>query len=342
MYTLARLLQSPEFYPVSIDIRNNALEFLQMSRESYRNSAFLDLRTQHLGDGAHNVNLDEVLLAGAGISAKRGGAHYILNTAFCCSTLVARYIELFPNCFVLKEPSFLTQLAIVTPESISRWEEIFQVCLKLLTRTFLDSERPVIKVHEACNILGNRLLEDPEITITFLSTPVRRFVLSTLKAESRRQWVRNRVNQMSKRHEFAEVFHDVDVTHLSDAQVACCMWMANQLLCQRLSSGDDCERVFVINGDEVADHPLETLSRIAKAGGFAVTDEELEAVVSHPSVTRYSKDTTIPYNAASRHHDLERLEQQWGEEAQTAINWMDARKGPLCFIQEARPSSTMP
>ncbi len=329
MYTLTRLFKSPEFYPVSMDFGNNALQFLQMSRESYRNSVFLDVRTRHIGKSTHFVNLDDVLLASASTGAKTGGVHYILNTAFCCSTLLARYFELFADCFVLKEPSLLTQLAL-TPESIPRWEEAFQVCLKLLARTYLDNERPVIKVHEACNILGNRLLQDTEITITFLSTPVRRFVLSILKAEFRRQWVRKRVNQMSKRHEFAEVFHDVDIAHLSDAQAACCMWMADNLLSQRLSSSVNCKRVFVIDGDEVADHPLEALSRIAKAGGFAVSQQQLDAVVSHPLVNRYSKDWSISYNAASRQQDLERLEQRWGKEADTAINWMEARKGALC------------
>jgi hypothetical protein len=329
MYTLTRLFQSPEFYPIWMDFENNALEFLQMSRESYRDSVFLDVRTRHLGKAAQRVNFDDVLLASARVGTKTGGAHYILNTAFCCSTLLARYFELFPNCFVLKEPILLTQLATVAPESVSRWEEVFQLCLKLLARTYLDSERPVIKVHVACNILGNRLLEDTDITITFLTTPIRRFVLSILKAEFRGQWVRKRINEMRKRHEFAELFRDVDIAQLSTAQAACCVWMGNRLLSQKLSSGDRCKRVLVLDGDEVADHPLEALSRIAKAGGFAVSEQELEAVLSHPLGNRYSKDWSIPYNAASRQQELEYLEQQWGKEADMAINWMEARKGTL-------------
>lgn len=329
MYTLTRLFKSPEFYPVSVDFGNNALQFLEMSRESYRNSVFLDVRTRHLGKSVRNVNLDDVLLASAGIGPKTGGAHYILNTAFCCSTLLARYFELFPDCFVLKEPSLLTQLAL-TPESAPRWEEVFQVCLKLLARTYLESERPVIKVHEACNTLGDHLLQDTEITITFLSTPVRRFVLSILKAEFRRQWVRKRVIQMSKRDEFADLLQGVDVARLNDAQAACCMWMSDRLLSQKLSSSDNGNRVLVIDGDEVADNPLEALSRIAKAGGFAVSEQQLDAVVRHPLVNRYSKDPSIPYNAASRHQELERLDQRWGKEADLAIDWMEARTGTLC------------
>lgn len=325
MEKLTTLFHSPEYYPQWVDFENNALHFLHMSRESYRNSVFLDVRTQHLGDPIQKVNLDDVLRASVSNGAKSRRVHYVLNTAFCCSTLLARYFELFPDCFVLKEPSMLTQLATVEPGSVSRWEDLFDVCVKLLSRPYLESERPVIKVHEACNVLGNRLLQDPEITITFLSTPVRRFVLSVLKEEFRREWVRRRVNQMSQRHEFAELFQDLDVAGLSDAQVACCMWLANHLQSQSLCSSDGCERVLVLNGDDVADRPLQTLTRIAKAGGFDVSEQQLDAIVSHPSVFRYSKNSSIPFNAASRNQEMEQSDQQWGEEAQVAIHWMEAR-----------------
>jgi len=318
---LTTLFHSPEFYPQWIDFENSALHFVHMSRESYRNSVFLDVRTQHLGDPIQKVSLDDVLRANRGNHAKSPRVHYILNTAFCCSTLLARYFELFPECFVLKEPSMLTQLATVAPQSVSRWEDVFVVCVKLLSRTYLETEKPVIKVHEACNVLGNRLLQDPQVTITFLTTPVRRFLLSVLKEEFRREWVRRRVSQMSQRPEFAGVFQNLDVAGLSDAQAACCMWLANHMQSQRLSS----ERVLVVNGDDVADHSLQTLTRIAKAAGFAVSEKELDAIVSHPSVSRYSKNSSIPFNATSRQKEMEQLDQQWGEEAQVAIHWMEAR-----------------
>jgi len=42
---LTTLFHSPEFYPQWIDFENSALHFVHMSRESYRNSVFLDVRT---------------------------------------------------------------------------------------------------------------------------------------------------------------------------------------------------------------------------------------------------------------------------------------------------------
>jgi hypothetical protein len=134
---------------------------------------------------------------------------------------------------------------------------------------------------------------------------------------------------MRRRHEFAELFQDLDVAGLRDAQTACCMWLANRLQAQRLCSNDGSERVLVVNGDDVAERPLETLTRIAKAGGFAVNEKQLETIVSHPSVSRYSKNSSIPFNATSRQQELEQLDQQWGNEAQVAIQWMQDWKGHL-------------
>ena len=132
---------------------------------------------------------------------------------------------------------------------------------------------------------------------------------------------------MSTRDEFAEVFEDVDVKRLTDAQAACCMWTANRLLSQRLSSSANCERVLLLDGDELADHPLEALHRIVKVGRFALSQEQLDGILSHPLVSRYSKNWSISYNAASRHQAINSHELRWGKEAQTGIDWMEARKG---------------
>lgn len=126
---------------------------------------------------------------------------------------------------------------------------------------------------------------------------------------------------MSRRSEFAGLFQDLDLAGLSDAQSGCCMWLANHLLSQRLSS----ERVLVVNGDDVADRPLQTLTLIANAGGFAVSEEQIDVIVSHPSVSRYSKDMSISFNATSRQEEMEQLDQEWGKEAQAAIHWLEDR-----------------
>ncbi len=44
---------------------------------------------------------------------------YVLHSAFCCSTLPARYLQLIPLCFVLKEPRLLTDMAMAMPAPVA-------------------------------------------------------------------------------------------------------------------------------------------------------------------------------------------------------------------------------
>src|SRR5215471_9372434 len=127
MNRLQDLFTSPDLYPLILDVERNALTFLRMSPESYRDSVFLDLRAQPAEAGKYTIRVDDLLLAAARSSPVPKRVHYILNSAYCCSTLLARYFELLPTCFVLKEPPLLAQVATITSLPRRRWHELFEL-----------------------------------------------------------------------------------------------------------------------------------------------------------------------------------------------------------------------
>src|SRR6267154_1808610 len=105
MTFVRQVFSSPEFYPLRIDFQRRIVQFVRMSRDTYRRSVFLDFRTQHLGTGVYEIRLDDLLFGIADLPTANKAVHYILHTTFCCSTLLARYFELLESCFVLKEPN---------------------------------------------------------------------------------------------------------------------------------------------------------------------------------------------------------------------------------------------
>jgi hypothetical protein len=166
-----------------MDFARSVLKFVRMSRDTYRDSVFLDDRTRFLGNQAFEMLLDDILFAASCKPKAIRPIHYILHTTFCCSTLLSRYFELLEFCFVLKEPLLLTQLALTPPQSVSQWDVVFDVGVKLLTRTYEPNQIVVIKPHEPCNVLAERLLKhDDRSTVTFLITPLRQFLLAILKS----------------------------------------------------------------------------------------------------------------------------------------------------------------
>jgi hypothetical protein len=320
-----QILSSPEFYPLKIDFQKRVMQFVRMSRDSYQKSVFLDNRTKHLGVDTYEVRIDDLLFGFAGLPRANRTVHYIFHTTFCCSTLLARYFELLESCHVLKEPGLLTQLALVPNRSTSAWKDAFEIGIRLLTRTFEPNEYVFIKPHEPVNSLGEIILgQDNLSTITFLSTPLRPFLLAVLKDQERRNWIRRRVIGAAPTVSASSALASIDPGNLNDAQSASYLWLVNKYLSQRLASGSNGSRVILIDGGLVADSPGEAIRRVATTCGLPLEEQTLRWMVSHPSMQRYSKDISRPYNADSRRDELQELETRLGTEADAAIYWAES------------------
>lgn len=320
--SLGNLFISPEFYPLSIDFQKHTVRFVRMSRDAYRQSVFLDGRVRHLGTDRYEIRIDDLLLGAANTSPVTKPAHYILHTTFCCSTLLARYFELHPHCFVLKEPGLLTQLALEFGRWDLPWREVYNLGVRLLTRTYEPGEFVVIKPHEPVNVLASLLLRDnAQTTLTFLSTPLRSFLLSVLKAQERRDWVQRRIHGTAASASACPALADINLGELRDPEAAAYLWLVNQFLCTELISGPFQSRVLILDGGQVAGSPGEVLSAVGAISGIPLDEELIGRMLNHPSVQRYSKNLSRPFNASSRQHELAELESYWGAEADIGVEW---------------------
>lgn len=322
MNPMRDLFISPDLYPLLLDMERNVLTFVRMSRESYRNSVFLDLRTRPTGEGTYELPLDDLLLAATRYAPPLRRIHYILNSAYCCSTLMARYFELLPSCFVLKEPRLLAQLALLEDHSRPEWKAAFDLCLRLLSRTYAPNEMVVMKPVDCCSMIGSRLLQhNSQASITFLMIPLRSFILSILKSGERRDWARMRIRQVFKRAAVWPEIANRDLERLNVAESAACLWLVHRYLAGELLHGPHHSRVLLVNGDDLAESPRQTLAAILEMCLLPADNDTLDQLVSHPSVARYSKDLSRPYDASTRSTEILELERCWSAEADTGIEW---------------------
>jgi hypothetical protein len=314
------LSRSPEYYPLRVDFHKRAVTFVRMSRETYRESVFLDARTRHLG-AMHTLRLDDVLL-----SIDRGRnplpVTYILHPAFCCSTLLARYFELLASCLVLKEPLLLTQVALSSYQPSPQWLELFDCSVQLLSRGYCETERVIIKAHEPCNVLGRKLLQsNKQATVIFLMTPQRHFMLSVLKSSERRAWVRSRVSEVLANGAAASGWDDVRPSTLTDTQAAAFMWTINNSLRGQLAAAPERARVFLLDSDQLVDDPGETLGVIARSCQLSLDDKQIAWMVGHPSTGKYSKNVSRSYDAKTRRQEIAQLEEQFGADVDEGAEW---------------------
>lgn len=182
-------LATPDWFPALFDHERKTLAFFQMTRHTLRQLAFHHEAIFRSGNRTLNVPIDKLSRLKPSVPS-----HFILHTALCGSTLLARYLEDLPRCFVLKEPSLLTQLALV-PYSDS-WPDWFATSLNLLGRAYPSDAATIIKLHDVCNWMGGLILDhDPRTRIVFLYNPLRTHLLHFLKDQRRRTDVHRHVRR---------------------------------------------------------------------------------------------------------------------------------------------------
>lgn len=331
------LFSSPEFFPLGMDYHRRLVTFVRMTREAYADSVFLDYsRTQSAGTPI-TLRLDDVILACRTKSAPTAKAHYILNTAYCCSTLLSNYFESLPNCLVLREPRLLAQVAAMMDEEDPHWELLLDVCMKLLLRTYEPGQAVVIKPYEPCNRLAKTLLErDPNATATYLITPLRSFLLSVLKSEERREWVRGRVASAARDASHYSLLSGISADALTTPQACAYVWLLNYSLFRALKRNDEAGRVVLANGDALVEAPEPTLRAVLSGSGLRVDERQFQAMIFAQSVQKYSKDSDRPFDAASRHDQLNEINRCWGVEADEGMEWAESLGFSLQDLQLSR------
>lgn len=323
---------------MQIDVRRREVLFVEMSRDDYRRSVFLDNRVVRSRPGRFVADLDALAADLRGVRPSHP-VHYILHGAFCCSTLLSRYLESLPGLLVLKEPALITQLAVMNGDLFgdfggsrddiaARWDSWLDMSAVLLGRAYHDDHAVVIKASDLCNWMGGLLLtRNFHTKLLFLSSPLRLFVLSVLKVDGRRAWVRDRLRTLAggiARIPFlAEALHQAT----GDGECGAVLWLMNSYLCASFASGPQSDRVLLLDGESVVREPNEVVRAVVR---FLVPELELlagQALAACTPLTRHAKDMERDYDAASRTRDLRQADTRYGAEADAAVAWAAEKAG---------------
>jgi hypothetical protein len=326
---ISGLLARPDFFPMRIDLQRHVVVFVQMSRETFRRSSFLDQRAILAGPAARFVDLDELVER---LSSGPTGcpAHFILHGAYCGSTLLARYFEELPHCLVLKEPQLLAQIAGLGNAGPAgtlgsrAWADWFDAVLTLLSRTDAGDAAVLIKAPDQFNWLGNRLLDrDRTAKIIFLSAPLRVFLLSAVKSEERRRWLRSRARGL--RVQLAQVPFQGELVpdELTHGQLGAVLWLLNSFLCSNLLARPDADRILVMSSEDLIGRPRETFHEAVEFLGLTRDEDIRRTLGAFRPINYYSKEPDVPvhFDAATRGAALAQIEKRFGREVEAAMVW---------------------
>jgi hypothetical protein len=327
---LDEAVPSCEYYPVNMDVERRLLSFTRISRHTYQNSAFLVPRHTNMGQRMYTFNLDDLLLRSMTSPLVCARTHYILISAFCCSTLLARYLSEVANCLVLKEPAMVAQVGFLryrnwqnaNEEWQSEWRQLAKLGLGLMSRAFSAEETVVIKPSDIGNCIGDIILDlDPRSRALLLSVSLRTFILSVLKADSRRNWIRGRARFWKPVLSAFPPLAAVDLKTLDDAKLSAYVWLITNAFWAQLRKGVSPGRVRFMDGEQVASSAAEALTQILSFFSLPCDTDEVARITQGETASRHAKRPGTRYDASTRNADLQDWELRFADEANLAIEW---------------------
>ncbi|MFZ4688641.1 MAG: hypothetical protein ACOYLS_05340 [Polymorphobacter sp.] len=264
--------------------------WLEMHRQAYRDSIFLDARIVPASETSTIVPLANMPAPSPALPCG-----WIFHIAHCGSTLLARALDRPSGGVVLREPFTLRQLGIEAATSRGGdWQQRLQLATALLGRRYDQAQMSIVKANVPVNFIIPDVLEvalgAPAI---FLHHGLADYLGAILRSPNHRNWLRGITTDLA----LAITAHAGAVPD-DDAGRAAALWLA-QLRCQMTA-------LTTIPGGRSLD--AETLFRmpdavLAAAGelfGQRASDAEIASITSGALFATYSKNPAFAFDNVAR------------------------------------------
>jgi hypothetical protein len=315
-----------EWFPHRIEPGLDAIHFVRLAREDHRNASFLS--DEYIGDGRGRKTLPVGQVAAAAAAAPAGRCHFIFHSAFCCSTLLARAVDLDGKSMGLKEPYSLADLSQVALASGSteRLTDVLEPLLRLLARPFSQGEAIVVKPSNVANPLIDLLLSlRTEARALLLYSPLPDYLRSIAKKGLwGRSWARNLFVSLNRKPEFDAGFTEAQRWAQTDLQVAAMAWLQQQAQFARLLRDQPPGRIATLDSVTLLADPARTLAAVSGLFGLDFTREEVGSIAAGPIFASDSKRHDKAFDASARADEHARVELAHGEEIAMVVRWAEA------------------
>lgn len=276
MLSPAALAADPHWLPHAFDPARQSLTFAKLPRARLAANAFLADIARETGYETAEVPL--AALASA-VPAPSAPVTFIVHTAFCRSTLLARALEQSGISTGLSEPGIIASLA----GAGAAGQAALAPVAALLARPWSVGEAVFIKPTNHANMLAPALMRAvPQARAVLMSNPLPSFLAAVVrKGMMGRRWGRQLYLEMMS---YAGMDLGMDGREqflMTDLQATGLAWFLNQRFLAALVQNFG-ERVRVLDGDAFGRDPAATLAAVYAFAGHAVSPEQIAAIASGP------------------------------------------------------------
>jgi hypothetical protein len=282
------IIGDARWIPSHLNRDRTEIQFVWLPRETQATMSFL--ADQYLRDAAAPeawLKLEEVR---AGAATRPNTAHYIFHSAFCCSTLLARAVDLPGTAIGLREPQIVNELAALM-RARSLTGEMLQSIAGLLARPFGPDESVIIKPSNEANILAEPLLQlNEQAKAVLLYAPLRRFLGSVQrKGMWGRIWGR-RLFALLRRDPGPDFgFTDAQLFEQTDLQVSAMAWLLQHYQFAGLATRYP-GRVAMLDSETLLARRADCLAQVGKHLGLRLDAAGWARVADSDIFAQHSKE----------------------------------------------------
>lgn len=318
--SLPDILAYGEWLTHRYDEEADCFQMRHLDRAQHDAATFIT--DEYLGLDAKPVVIDRKA-AIAGIP-KTNDLHFILHSAFCASTMLARGFNLPGVSMGLKEPVLLNDIVGwrrrgAGPAAVA---ERLDHGLHMLARPFKGDAAVVVKPSNVFNALAPLALTmRPNTKAILLYAPLPVFLVSVArKGLWCRLWCRELLEGLITDGIVDLGFKQRDFFRQTDLQVAAVCWLVQQKLFHNMTQKFGPERIATLDSEQLTANPGEALRTAAAHLGLG---EHVAANAAHPAFGTHSKFGGS-FRTEDRRAEYALAQTAHGDEIEKVLIWAKA------------------
>jgi hypothetical protein len=306
------------------------LKLIRLPRSALGALSFIDNRSQiprwkSATENARRAELSVAEIADCLPIAGPDCCHFIFHSAFCCSTLMARALDVEGVSCVLREPRSLTDLGEMKPRSGLPDDQklALNVVLDLMQRPRVPGEKTVIKPVNLVNPLIEHIMEmRPHSRALLMYASLPAFLMAIARGR-RLSWARGLAAFYRNHLEFT-TRQTQDLLYLTDLEVAAFLWLQHQAHFARLVRELPAGSVATLRADFFLADPGRAIGAAAALFDLKLTQTDAAAIAAGPLFKSHSKRPDESFDQSTRKRDEMMVKLAYGAEIDEAIKWAEA------------------
>ena len=291
---IALVVDDPAWLPHRYDPGYDTFHFRRVTRPDHASATFLI--DEYLKDASGPLVIERGAVRRVTDARATAPLHMIFHSAFCCSTLLARALDVDGVATTLKEPVVLNDLVGWRRRGAApaRLADVVRDTLATLARPFGEGEAVVVKPANIVNVLAPSILAARgESAAIVMYTPIDTFLTSVAKKGlDGRLWVRGLFAGLMQ-DGIVDFGYDAQALFgQTDLQIAALGWLAQHRVFHALIAGPVGHRVRSLRSDVLLRSPAAVIERAGVLFGLDIDARQAAAIGGGPVFGRHSKTGT--------------------------------------------------